>query len=211
MALLVIVLCFSLTSCSILSRILAERDLLKLLDFELSKWTSFKLSGKANLHYGFINVNQPFSFAMHEGRFRFDLFNTGLLAHLNETMLSVYVDQEKLQFRIPGLTSIQTVNLANSDFAYIGLLTVGLTVLLEKQRENIVRNGIASISGFDFSFSDTMQLKSIAHAGQSLNVRFDYNSDSIVSDVSVSIPVVKNLNVNIETFELSQNIIQPLR
>jgi hypothetical protein len=148
---------------------------------------------------------------MHEARFRFDLFNTGLLAHLNDTLLSVYVDQEKLQFRIPGLTGVQTINLANSDFAYLGLLTVGLTVLLEKQRENIVRNGIASISGFDFSFSDTMQLTQIKHAGQSLNVRFDYNSDSIVSDVSVSIPVVKNLNLNISSLEISQNIVQPLR
>jgi len=148
---------------------------------------------------------------MHEGRFRFDLFNTGFLANISNTLLSVYVDSEKLQFRIPGLTSVQTINLANSDFAYLGLLTVGLTVLLEQQRENIVRNGIASISGFDFSFSDTMQLTQIKHAGQSLNVRFDYNSDSIVSDVSVSIPVVKNLNVSISTFEISQNIIQPLR
>jgi hypothetical protein len=190
--------------------VLSDSEKLRLLELELAKWQSFRITGLCNIHYQSFNIRQPFSAAMHEGRFRFDIYNTGILGAISGTMMSVYIDDNELQFRALGSSNVEVIRL-NNDYAYLKYISMGLVALLANYKDTIVRTGKASVQGFDFSFNENMQLKEIVNRTQALNVRFDHNSNSVVTDVSVNIPIVRNLNIEIDKFEISKNPIQSLR
>ena len=208
---LVVLILLTLSSCATTSRARTRQERYLLLQQELDKWSNFRMTGMADIQYQAFSLRNPFVIARTEDRFRFDILNTGLFGLGGGVLMAAYVDSEKIQYRLPGSTTIETRALGDGERAIFNILTEQLNQRFHAQRNSIVDTGTANLEGFEIRFTQNMQIREISNRNLDVKIYFNYDRQANLTDVRVSVPIIRNLTIHVDRIVHNNIVVSALR
>ena len=199
-----------LCSCATVPRVQERQAQIVLLEQELERWSNFRLTGMSDIQYLAFSHRGQFVMARAGNRIRFDILGSGLFG-LGGALVSAYANEHELQYRLPGNTSISTRVLENEERAFFDILTGNLTERIFSQIDNIIETGKCVIEGFEITFTHLMQIKEISNPYQEIAVIFNYDRQDRLTEIRVSVPIIRNLVISVDKIEHDNIVVSALR
>jgi len=199
-----------LCSCATAPRVREDHEKMILLQSELERWSHFRLTGMSNIQFQAFSHRGQFVMVRSGNRMRFDILGSGLFA-LGGPLVSGFVDENGVQYRLPGSTTISSRGLDDEEMAFFSILSGNLTELILSQRESIFETGQCEIKGFEIVFTPLMQIKEIRNPNQEISVLFNYDRQDRLSDIRVSVPIIRNLVIYVDKIEHDNIVVSELR
>ena len=224
----VCILLFLVTlSCVVTPKPPIDRDKILMLEQELTRWETFKLTGMTELQYQAFSIRGQVIMAKYEDKFRFDILNQGILGLGGGVLMAFYVDKEQAQTRMFGSSSIETYRFDTDDISLdmlsnqssigsrigdvAGFFSENLFQAIYSQREKILENNKAEIEGFEIIFNDEMRLSEISHPNQNIGITFIYDRQLNLTELRINTPITRNFIIHVDKIEHENIIVQPLR
>ncbi|MCK9328317.1 MAG: hypothetical protein PHY08_04395 [Candidatus Cloacimonetes bacterium] len=207
----VIVLCFLMTSCSIRYQKYSSEEKFLLFENELNKWKHFKISGMCDIVYSSFNIIRPCVVAKSSDKIRFDVFDSGIFGLGGGIFTAFYADDKMIQYKLPGNSTITTKTLDDKMIAWFDFLSESMFKELESNKVKIINNQYAMIRNIEFFFYPNMQLKEIKNVESEIFVWFEYNKFLELAQIKISSPLIKNLTISIDKIDYSDNLVIPLK
>ncbi len=209
--LLLVLISFFITSCSVRYGTLSSDEKLRRLDIELQKWQNFRITGMSEIHYRAFNITRPCVLVKSKEKIRFDILDTGIFGLGGGIFMAFYADSEIIQYKLPGSQTITSKNLDDKMKVWFDFLSESIFEELKEQKLRIINTNYAMIRNLEFFFYPDMQLKEIRNAESEIAIVFIYNKNFELSQISISSPLIKNLTISIDKIDYSDNIVIPLR
>jgi len=187
-----------------------RREKVALLEQELERWSNFRLTGMSDIQYLAFSHRGQFVLARSGNRMRFDILGAGLLG-LGGPLVAAYVNDHEVQYRLPGNSTINTRVLENEERAFFDILTGNLTEMIFSQIDSIIETGKCEIEGFEIAFTPLMQLKEIRNPYQEIAVVFNYDRQDRLTEIRVSVPIIRNLVIYVDRIEHDNIVVSALR
>jgi hypothetical protein len=125
--------------------------------------------------------------------------------------VAAYVNDREVQYRLPGNSTITTRVLENEERAFFDILTGNLTERIFSQIDSIVETGKCEIEGFEIMFTPLMQIKEIRNPYQEIAVVFNYDRQDRLTEIRVSVPIIRNLVIYVDRIEHDNIVVSALR
>jgi hypothetical protein len=207
---IILVICGILVSCATTPKETTDLEKLHLLEQELSRWQSFKITGLADVHYQAFAVRRPAVIAMTEGKFRFDVLDSGFLGFGSGTVMSAFVDSENIQIRRPGSSRVESISLDGDAIELLKLLTHSWSDLLHNHKRTIVSQHYCTIHGVEIHFTEQMRIREISSVGDNVKIEFNYNRSEVLTDIIVTNPLFRRLNIHVDKKEFDNIVVNSL-
>jgi hypothetical protein len=208
-----IVLAFALLLISCASNQKKRQDIEKqiLLRDELARWESFRMTGICDIQYQAFSFRRPFVMTSHNGKFRCDVLDSGFLGLGSGIVMAAYIDGVDVQIRRPGSTAVEIYKVESEIFGWYELFARGWTEMLAEFFPTIISTYRCQIDDIELLFTDKMQISEIQNREAELKINFVYNRSGNLTDIKVSIPMIRNLTLQVDKVERFENDIKPLR
>ena len=207
---ILLVMLLYLCGCATVPRVQERQEKITLLEHELERWSNFRLTGMSDIQYLAFSQRGQFILARSGNRMRFDILGGGLLG-LGGPLVAAYVNDREVQYRLPGNSSITTRVLENEERAFFDILTGNLTEMIFSQIDNIIETGKCEIKGFEIAFTPLMQIKEIRNRYQEIAVVFNYDRQDRLTEIRVSVPIIRNLVIYVDRIEHDNIVVSALR
>lgn len=200
-----------LSSCAIAPKPVSYHDKLNLLNQELENWKTFKITGLCDLEYQSFAIRRPCVIAKTQDKFRFDILDTGLLGLGGGVLMALYADNKQIQFRKPGSSKIDTRILDDEMNNWLSIISEGLIQSIHEQKDKIIETNICEIDGSIILFTPRMKIKEINNPDKEIKITFKYDNQEKLSEISISIPLIRNLTIHIDKIDYNDIIVSPLK
>ena len=199
-----------LVSCASAPKQWSAKERLFLLNEELERWQSFKFTGLADIQHQTLAIRRTSVIALSEGKFRFDILDSGFLGMGSGVFMSIYVDENGLQLRKPGSTKVESIKTDKETEMLLKFLTQKWSDLLADHKNSIVTYQTVDILGLTINFTDKMRLAEITSKEEKLKINFIYDNREILTEINISVPLVKKLIIQIDKIEYNDIVVNPL-
>jgi hypothetical protein len=169
------------------------------------------MTGICDIQYQAFSLRRPFVMSSHAGKFRCDVLDSGFLGLGSGIVMAVYIDGIDVQVRRPGSTAVEIYKVESEIFGWYELFACGWSDLLEPYFSTILSTNRCRIDDIELVFTDRMQISEIANSDAELKVNFVYNRSGELTDIKVSIPMLRNLTLSVDKVERFENDIRPLK
>ncbi|MCL2063351.1 MAG: hypothetical protein FWG98_03130 [Candidatus Cloacimonetes bacterium] len=222
---IVFLVCF--TTCAVTPKVIIDQDKLSLLENELSRWETFRITGMTELQYQAFSIRGQAILSKASDKFRFDVLNQGILGLGGGVLFAFYIDKDQAQTRMFGSSEIETHifnagsssserrSTNNSILSQLSNITEffsdNIFTVLHNQREIILDTHQAEIDGFTIVFTPEMKLSDIHNQNQNLRIAFVYDRQNNLSELRINTPYTRNFIIHIDRIEHENIVVNPLR
>jgi hypothetical protein len=116
-----------------------------------------------------------------------------------------------VQVRRPGSTAVEIYKVESEIFGWYELFARGWAKLLEPYFSTIVSTKRCQIDDIELVFTDNMQISEISNPDAELKINFVYNRAGDLTEIKVSVPMLRNLTLSIDKVERFDGEIKPLK
>ena len=208
--LIIIISCMLLVSCATAPKPGSDKEKMLLLNQELERWQNFKLTGLADIQYQSFSIRRPCVIALSDGKFRFDILDSGFLGMGSGVFMSAFADHDGIQYRMPGTSKIELLKTDTETEAILNFLTQKWADILAEVKDAIIETNRAEIFGITLSFSDRMRLVQVASKEENIRVNFVYDSRENLTEINISAPIIRKLLIQVDKIEHNDIVVTPL-
>jgi hypothetical protein len=169
------------------------------------------MTGICDIQYQAFSLRRPFVLTSHAGKFRCDVLDSGFLGLGSGIVMAVYIDGVDVQVRRPGSTAVEVYKVDSEIFGWYELFATGWTEMLKEYFPTIISTNRCQIDDIELLFTDRMQISEIHNRDAELKINFVYNRSGALTDITVSIPMLRNLTLQVDKVERFEDDIRPLR
>ena len=208
---MIIVIMFSIAACSVIPKPSVEQDLLLLLEQEIIRWNTFKIVGFTEFQYQAFSIRGQAILAKIDNKFRFDILNQGILGLGGGVVIAVYVDEEQVQTRMFGSSTVETYELDSQMGDMMSFLSENLFQAIYSQRNKIIETYKGEFEGFEIIFTPEMRISDIYNPVQNIRASFVYDRQNNLTELRLSTPFTRNFIIHVDNIEHDNIVINPLK
>ena len=198
-------------SCKIVPQQITTIEKQILLENELSRWNSFRITGMTELQYQAFSIRGQAVISKVEDKFRFDILNQGILGLGGGVLMAVYADSEQVQARMFGSSAIESYDIDSRIGEMVSFLSENLYQIIYEQREKIFETFMAEVQGFEIYFTNEMKLREISVSEQNIKVNFIYDRQDNLTELRVLTPLTRNFTIFVDRVVHENILVLPLR
>ena len=200
-----------LISCTPKPNIIQKQEKLNLLQQEINKWQSFKITGIIDAEYQAYSLRNNIILLKNEDKFRADVLGSGLFGLGGGLFMAAYIDKETMQIKLPGKSMIEDYELDDHALDWLKYITEELFYDLESKKDKITDTYKAEIEGFEIKFLNNMKISEIINKENDLKISFYYSRQNELTEINVVSPNIRKLIIHIDKIEYNKMNILPLR
>jgi len=203
-----LLVCFA--SCAVVQYPVLDQSKESLLESELLRWHTFKITGLVELQYQAFSFRGDAIIAKTTEKFRFDILNQGILGLGGGVLTSFYADESGVQARMPGSSSIETYTLDSPHGKLMSFFSEKIFQDIYEQKDVIVQTLKCEFEGFEIIFTPEMRLSEINNKHQNIRINFNYDRHNNLHEITILTPITRNFVIYVDKIDHENIIVNSL-